>query len=91
MWACVFYSGASGTSGSRIVLKGCDPANPPILQGPATNDGSYGIHLTGDYWEISDINVTRAQKGIIEVHPILIAYKKKQPLCRFNMRRFVTC
>lgn len=61
----VFYSGASGTSGSRIVLKGCDPANPPILQGPATNDGSYGIHLTGDYWEIRDIKVTRAQKGIM--------------------------
>lgn len=61
----VFYSGASGTSGSRIILKGCDPANPPILQGPATNDGSYGIHLTGDYWEIRDIKVTRAQKGIM--------------------------
>ncbi|MCR8631220.1 DUF7594 domain-containing protein [Paenibacillus radicis (ex Xue et al. 2023)] len=61
----VFYSGASGTSSNHIVIKGCDPANPPVLQGPATNDGSYGIHLTGDYWEIRDIKVTRAQKGIM--------------------------
>ncbi|MFD0590298.1 DNRLRE domain-containing protein [Paenibacillus sp. GCM10027627] len=63
--AGVFYSGASGTASQRIILQGCDPANPPILQGPAVNEGSYGIHLTGDYWEIRDIKVTRAQKGIM--------------------------
>ncbi|MFF2089561.1 DNRLRE domain-containing protein [Paenibacillus sp. NPDC058174] len=61
----VFYSGNSGTAANPIVLRGCDANNPPVLQGPAVNDGSYGIHLTGDYWEIRDLVVTRAQKGIM--------------------------
>lgn len=61
----VFYSGASGTSSNHIIIKGCDPANPPVLKGSATNDGSYGIHLTGDYWEIRDVIVNTAQKGIM--------------------------
>jgi len=61
----VFYSGSSGAVSSHIVLKSCDPANPAILTGAATDDGSYGIHLTGDYWEIRDVKVTTAQKGIM--------------------------
>ncbi|WP_395820823.1 DNRLRE domain-containing protein [Archangium minus] len=61
----LFYSGRSGTASSPIILKSCDPSNPAILKGVAVNDGSYGIHLTGDYWQIRDLIITNAQKGII--------------------------
>lgn len=61
----LFYSGKSGTAASPIILKSCDPANPATLTGTAVNDGSYGLHLTGDHWQILDLRVTRAQKGIM--------------------------
>ncbi|WP_224371045.1 CBM96 family carbohydrate-binding protein [Hyalangium versicolor] len=61
----LFYSGKSGTASSPIVLKSCDPSNPATLRGSAVNDGSYGIHLTGDYWQIRDLIITQAQKGIM--------------------------
>ncbi|MET0533264.1 MAG: sheath polysaccharide-degrading enzyme, partial [Steroidobacter sp.] len=60
-----FYSGRSGTASNRIVLQGCDAANPPVLRGVADDDGSYGIHLTGDYWELRNLEVETAQKGIM--------------------------
>ncbi|WP_220388990.1 fibronectin type III domain-containing protein [Paenibacillus tyrfis] len=61
----LFFSPKNGTAAGHIVLKSCDPGNRAILTGKAVNDGSYGIHLTGDYWEIRDLIVTNAQKGII--------------------------
>lgn len=61
----LFFSDKNGTSASPIILKSCDAANPAVLKGVNVNDGSYGIHLTGDYWQIRDIEVTNAQKGII--------------------------
>ncbi|OCT15763.1 hypothetical protein A8709_16475 [Paenibacillus pectinilyticus] len=61
----LFYSGQSGTASNPIKLKSCDAANPAVLKGANVNDGSYGIHLTGDNWQIRDIEVTNAQKGII--------------------------
>lgn len=61
----LFFSPKNGTAAGHIVLKSCDPANRAILTGKAVNDGSYGIHLTGDYWEIRDLIVTNAQKGIV--------------------------
>ncbi|WP_217283010.1 CBM96 family carbohydrate-binding protein [Paenibacillus alginolyticus] len=61
----LFFSDKNGTSANPIILKSCDAANPAVLQGVNVNDGSYGIHLTGDYWQIRDLAVTNAQKGII--------------------------
>ncbi|RKG92820.1 DNRLRE domain-containing protein [Corallococcus terminator] len=61
----LFYSGQSGTSANPIVLKSCDPANPATLTGTSVKDGSYGFHLTGDHWQVRDLRVTTAQKGII--------------------------
>lgn len=61
----LFYSGQSGTASQPIVLKSCDPANPATLRGTAVGDGSYGLHLTGNYWQVRDLRVTTAQKGII--------------------------
>ncbi len=61
----LFYSGKSGTSSSPIVMKSCDPAQPATLRGVAVNDGSYGIHLTGDDWQIRDLIISNAQKGVM--------------------------
>ena len=61
----LFYSGRSGTSSSPIVLRSADPDHPAVLTGTSVSDGSYGLRLTGDYWQIEDVVVTHAQKGII--------------------------
>jgi chitodextrinase len=61
----LFYSDKNGTSSSPIILTSCDPTNPAILKGVNVNDGSYGLHLTGDNWQISHIEITNAQKGIM--------------------------
>lgn len=61
----LFYSGQSGTASSPIILKSCDPNNPATLRGTAVNDGSYGLHLTGNYWQVRDLRVRTAQKGIM--------------------------
>ncbi|WP_052759728.1 discoidin domain-containing protein [Paenibacillus sp. DMB20] len=61
----LFFSQKNGTADAPIVLKSCDPQNRAILKGVSLNDGSYGIHLTGDYWEIRDLVVMNAQKGIV--------------------------
>jgi hypothetical protein len=60
-----FYSGRSGTEASPIVLTSCDPAHPAVLSGASVSDSAYGIHLTGDHWQIRDLVVTRAQKGVV--------------------------
>ena len=64
----LFYSGKSGEVGQPIVLKSCDPANPATLKGTSVSDGSYGLHLTGDHWQVRDLRVTTAQKGIMIDH-----------------------
>jgi chitodextrinase len=64
----LFYGGASGTASNPIVLKSCDPSNPATLRGTSVSDGSYGLHLTGDYWQVRDLIVTTAQKGIMIDH-----------------------
>ncbi|WP_052675859.1 CBM96 family carbohydrate-binding protein [Paenibacillus sp. IHBB 10380] len=61
----LFYSDKNGTSSSPIILTSCDPTHPAILKGVNVNNGSYGLHLTGDHWKISHIEITNAQKGII--------------------------
>ncbi|OAB47599.1 DUF7594 domain-containing protein [Paenibacillus antarcticus] len=61
----LFYSNSSGTSTNPIILSNCDLTQPVILKGINVNDGSYGIHLTGDHWQISHIEITNAQKGIV--------------------------
>lgn len=61
----LFYSGRSGTASSPIILMSCDPAQPAVLCGASVSDTAYGIHLTGDHWQIHDLVVTRVQKGIV--------------------------
>jgi hypothetical protein len=68
--AGAFYSGSNGSATAPIVLSGCDPANPPVLASVSgvTRDGSYGLHITGDYWHIRHLVVRDAQKGIMFDH-----------------------
>ncbi|WP_246357492.1 CBM96 family carbohydrate-binding protein [Pyxidicoccus fallax] len=61
----LFYSGQSGTAANPIVLKSCDPNNPANLTGTSVRDGSYGLHLTGDHWQVRDLRVRTAQKGVM--------------------------
>ncbi len=61
----LFFSGQSGTSSNPIILRSCDPSNPATLVGTSVRDGSYGLRLTGDYWQVRDIRVRTAQKGIM--------------------------
>lgn len=64
----LFYSGQNGNEAAPIIMKSCDPADPAVLKGSKVNDGSYGIHLTGDYWQIRDIEIDTAQKGVVLDH-----------------------
>lgn len=59
-----FVGDANGTSSDHIVLKSESAGNPAVLRGIGSNIG-YGLHITGDYWEIRDLKVTNSQKGII--------------------------
>lgn len=59
-----FFSGKSGTSTAKIILRSSDPANPAILQGSSTSSG-YVFYLTGDYWEIRDLKFRTGSKGIM--------------------------
>jgi flagellar hook capping protein FlgD len=60
-----FYSGVSGQSSAPIVIRSCDPTNPAVLSGSSVSDGSYVLHLTGDWWEVRDVVITNAQKGVV--------------------------
>lgn len=50
----------SGTSSQPITLTG---EGAVITTGSASK--GYGIHVTGDYWRIRDVTVTKALKGIV--------------------------
>ena len=56
-----FASAASGTASAPIVLAGTREA---ILSTGNVKFG-YGLHLTGSYWQVRDISVTKSGKGIV--------------------------
>lgn len=59
-----FMSSADGTAEKNIVIRGADPENPPTLHGKALANGVV-LYITGDYWQIRNIRVENAQKGIL--------------------------
>lgn len=59
-----FYSGQSGTSSAKIILKSASATSPAVLWGTGTS-GGYVFYLTGDHWEIQDVKFTNAQKGVV--------------------------
>jgi hypothetical protein len=56
-----FVAAASGTPAQRITLTGSRNA---VLTTGKTGSG-YALHVTGDFWNISGLTVTRASKGIV--------------------------
>ncbi len=59
-----FAGTADGTKDSPIVLRSENPENPSIIA-TTTTENRYGLTITGDWWEIRDLKVTTASKGIM--------------------------
>lgn len=59
-----FECSADGTQDAPITLCSQDPDNPAIIDG-TTTESYYGLTITGDWWNIENIVVTNASKGII--------------------------
>jgi len=62
VWA-VFYSEASGTADKPIVIRSEDPEHPALLKGRDVKD-KVGLRIKGSYWEIRDLAISTAAKGI---------------------------
>lgn len=62
VWA-VFYAEASGTADKPIVIRSEDPEHPAVLCGAAV-DEKVGLRIKGSYWEIRDLAICTASKGI---------------------------
>ncbi len=62
-----FYSGANGTSANHIIIESESASNPAILQGTGTAS-NYTLYITGDYWEIKNLKIATAQKGLMLDH-----------------------
>ena len=58
------YSGQDGNSADRIILRGEDPNERPVIKGLDYEDG-YLLGLEGDYWTIKDIEFMTGSKGVI--------------------------
>ncbi|MBQ8921865.1 MAG: right-handed parallel beta-helix repeat-containing protein [Oscillospiraceae bacterium] len=61
-WAA-FYSEASGTPEQHIILRSEDPDHPATICG-VTQENKYALNIIGSYWEIRDLKICEAQKGI---------------------------
>ncbi|MBR2912784.1 MAG: hypothetical protein IKC40_02545, partial [Oscillospiraceae bacterium] len=62
VWA-VFYAEASGTADKPIVIRSEDPEHPAVLCGAAVEE-KVGLRIKGSYWEIRDLAICTASKGI---------------------------
>lgn len=62
IWSA-FYAKADGTAQQPIILRSEDPENPAVISG-VTQDNKVALKIVGDYWEIRDLKICEAQKGI---------------------------
>lgn len=60
----MFTSSADGTEKQPIVIRSENPEKPAVLSGSSTAE-NYVFSISGDWWEIRDLKVTNAQKGIM--------------------------
>lgn len=60
----LFMSSADGTVDAHITIKSIDESNPAILKGTSFSDGM-ALYITGDYWDIENIKLCDAKKGIM--------------------------
>ena len=61
-WAA-FWSEASGTAENHIIIRSENAAHPAMVSG-ATQESKYALNIIGSYWEIRDLKITNAAKGI---------------------------
>ncbi|WP_281885130.1 right-handed parallel beta-helix repeat-containing protein [Paenibacillus sp. YYML68] len=59
-----FVAAKNGTSSAKITIKGASSTNKPIINGGTTSSG-YALYITGDYYDIRNVKVTNAKKGIM--------------------------
>lgn len=62
-----FKATTSGNASAPITLESANTANKAVLKGYGTGSG-YALQITGDYWNIRNVKVTNAQKGIMLDH-----------------------
>ncbi|MBU3110063.1 putative Ig domain-containing protein [Clostridium lacusfryxellense] len=60
-----FNSANNGTSAKHITIESEDASNPAVLSGSSITSAGYALYITGDYWDIKNLKVTGAQKGIV--------------------------
>lgn len=60
----MFTGEADGTENAPIILRSENPNVPSIISG-VTAEGNYALTITGDWWELRDLKITNASKGII--------------------------
>lgn len=62
VWA-FFYAEASGTADKPIIIRSEDPEKPATISGN-TYETKVALRIIGSYWEIRDLNICNAAKGI---------------------------
>ena len=60
----IFYSNSEGAESAPITVKSADANNPAVLKGTSSSNGIV-MYITGDYWNIQNIECSNAQKGIV--------------------------
>lgn len=61
-WAA-FYAQADGTPENHIIIRSEDSEHPATISG-VTQENKVALKIIGSYWEIRDLKVCEAQKGI---------------------------
>ena len=59
-----FTGEVDGKEEAPIILRSENPDNPSIISS-TTTEHHYGLTILGDWWELRDLKVTNASKGII--------------------------
>lgn len=59
-----FYASADGTAEKPITLRSENTDDPALLYGKNIQNGIV-LYITGDYWNIENLDISNAQKGVI--------------------------
>jgi len=60
----MFKSSAEGTEEHPIIIRSENPEKPAVIIGSSTSS-NIAFSILGDWWEIRDLKITNAQKGIV--------------------------
>lgn len=62
IWSA-FYAEADGTAEQHIIIRSEDPEHPATISG-VTQESKVALKIRGSYWEIRDLKICEANKGI---------------------------